>query len=81
MLSQGPYLYRVRNLVFDGNHFFATEFGPGTGLLMRIPGAGGPPVDIGVATGVAIDDTCLYASVMSSGIYSVSKSFTGTLPP
>jgi hypothetical protein len=81
VLSQALNLYDVQNLVFDGDNFFATEFDRGGELLMRIPAAGGPPIDMGNATGVAVDDTCLYTASMFAGIYTVSKSFTGTLPP
>jgi hypothetical protein len=83
-LSEDPALYVVYRLVFDGSEFFATMLRDlSFGSLATIPAAGGPPFSMGPGSGLAIDDECLYVADAIGGVYSVAKSYRGTVvvPP
>jgi hypothetical protein len=71
-LSQDFFVgYRV---LFDGTNFFATllaDASPGTAL--EVPAAGGAPVTLGLYSGIAIDDDCVYLGSVITGISSVPK--------
>jgi hypothetical protein len=73
----GP-IYR---LAFDGTNFFVAS-AAGLGELARVPADGGPGGGpIGVGTGLAIDDECLYVGdVTGYGVYSVARSYSGQVP-
>ena len=81
------------SLAFDGSDFFETVgCDVCSGSLVRIPSSGAAPVTMGDAGFVAVDDACVYFSVLGgfnlpsqgdsglsgSGIYSVAKSYVGT---
>lgn len=73
-------LYGTHRLVFDGSDFFVTKtLGIGASLV-RIPDTGGPPIDMGIGDGLAIDDACLYTGTVTRGVYSVAKSYRGRIP-
>ena len=83
------------SLVFDGMNFFETVgCDLCSGTLLRISASGTPPVAMGSAGFVAVDDECAYFSVLNgfglpsaaeggipgTGIYSVQKSYTAPTP-
>jgi hypothetical protein len=71
-----PYL--PWSLIFDGTDFYETVASDGSdGTLIRIPGAGGPPVSMTQGSFVAVDDVCAYFSHITQpeGIFSVIKSY------
>jgi hypothetical protein len=82
-LAEDPLLYGVYRLFFDGTSFFATVMGGdgNIGDLVRLPAEGSPILNVGFGSGLAIDDECLYVSSIADGVYSVSKSYMGQLPP
>jgi hypothetical protein len=64
------------SLAFDGTDFFETVgCDECDGVLVRIPASGAAPVSMGIATQVAVDDTCAYWSTRA-GISSAVKSYT-----
>jgi len=80
-LSQGPGLYAMYGLLFDGAEFFATAIGDASpGSVERIAGTGGTPTYLGTGSGVAVDDECLYTGDPVSGVYSVAKSSLAASP-
>jgi hypothetical protein len=80
-IAEGPGLYDVYRLLFDGNDFYAAVIGgdASPGSLVRVPGGGGTPVLLGIGTGVAIDDDCVYTGDVEEGVYSVLKSSAATM--
>ena len=77
LANVGP-IYR---LAFDGTDFFVASL-DGLGELTRVPADGGPDGGmIGLGTGLAIDDECLYVGdVTGYGVYSVARSYGGQVP-
>jgi hypothetical protein len=82
------------SLVFDGSSFFeAVGCDICSGTLVRIPSTGGSPVKMVSASYAAVDDECVYFSVVNGfdlpsaddggipggGIYSVVKSYSDPL--
>ena len=79
------------SLTFDGSDFFETVGCDAcAGTLVRIPASGAPPVEMGSAGFIAVDEQCAYFSVVlgdstlpsqtdgglpGTGIYSVVKSY------
>jgi hypothetical protein len=76
-LSQSaPMPWRI---LFDGTNFLETQVG---GSLLRVPGGGGDAADTGLAaTGVAVDESCVYLSDVAGGIRSVDRAYVASAHP
>jgi hypothetical protein len=77
-LSSAPSLYGMYRLLFDGSTFFGSTVGDaGAEDVIRLAGTGGTPVVVTPATGIAVDDECLYTGDVSFGVYSSAKGSAG----
>lgn len=77
-LVQSASLYPIWRIVFGGDRFFASVIGDASsGDVVTVPAGGGDVAEIGFGSGIAIDESCLYMSNISFGIWSVSTSYGG----
>jgi hypothetical protein len=75
-LARDPALYRATRMVFDGTSFFVTAGADVSvdGPLTRTAAAGGAPILLGSANGVAVAGGSVYALDYIDGVYSVPTS-------
>jgi hypothetical protein len=79
-ISTSPSLFEPTGMTYDGDDFFVTAGGGPFGNLLRVPGTGGPPVNLATfsgSNGSAVDDLCVYWADPLGGVYSLIKSSAG----